>query len=306
MDPVDVRANRIARSQRGRATRRQLRDEASISAATIKRRLARGTWMEPIPGVVDLGTHAPSWYGQVQEVLLATGPASWLSHLTAAHLHGFLDVRRPTTPDVLVLRGSCAKVGDLRLHTTASLTSDEATVRHGLRVTSPARTFLDLAPDSEVDQLERLALDLARRDRSALRDVGRLLDRDRRVPARRRLATAIGRLPRDAAMLGSPLEVLGVQELRRLGAPEPVLQYQVRDRGGAPVKRVDAAWPDQRALAELDGAPYHDARADRAADLEARDRMRSLGWRVEVFRRADLGGERMRAFVADLRRGRTA
>jgi hypothetical protein len=34
--------------------------------------------------------------------------------------------------------------------------------------------------------------------------------------------------------------------------------------------------------------------------------MRALGWRVEVFRRVDLGGERMRAFVADLRRGRAA
>jgi hypothetical protein len=302
VETVDARANRVARSQRGRATRRQLREDASVSARTITRRLADGTWTEPLPDVIDLGTHERSWFTDLQELLLATGRRSWLSHRTAAHLHGFLDVRRPASPDIVVPRGAHARVGGLRLHTTARLADDETTVAHGLRCTSAARTYLDLAFGSTVHELERLGLDLARRDRGALRHVGELLDRHPHAPGRRRLVTVVSRLPGDASLLGSPLEVLALQDLLRHGAPPPVLQYVVRDRDGAVVKRVDAAWPDRRALAELDGRPYHDTMDDRAADLEVRARMRALGWRVEVFRRADLGGDRMRAFAADLRR----
>lgn len=301
MATVDERANRIARPQRGRATRRQLREDASISVATIARRLAEHRWVEPVPGVIDLRTHERSWHAEAMELLLAAGPRSWLSHRTAAQLHGFLDVDRPEDIDVLVPRGSHTRVGDVRLRTTVAISDDETTVREGLRCTTAARTYLDLALGCTVDELERFGLDLARRDRAALRQIGELLDRYRDAPARRRLMTALSRLPGNASLLGSPLEVLAVQELRRLGAPEPVLQYRVRDRDGHVVKRVDAAWPDQLVIAEFDGRAYHDASSARAADLEVRELLRRLGWRVEAFSRDDLGGERIRRLAADLR-----
>lgn len=298
---VDERANEVARPQRGRATRRQLREDASISTATVARRIDGGRWSEPIPGVIDLGTHDPSWHTDVTELLLATGPRSWLSHRTAANLHGLLDVTRPDVPDVLVARGSHTTVAGRTLHTTSAIATDEVTVRDGLRCTTAARTLVDLAVGATVDELERLALDLARRDRASLRQAGDLLDRYRAAPARRRLLSALARLPGDASLLGSPLEVLGVQELRRLGAAPPRLQYVVRDHGGAVVKRVDAAWPQLWVIVEFDGRAHHDGVAARAADDAVRARMRQLGWRVEVVRRADLGGDRMRELASALR-----
>ncbi|MEX0835220.1 MAG: hypothetical protein WD010_03965 [Nitriliruptor sp.] len=301
MDAVDARAQHVARPQRGRATRRQLREDASISPATIARRLAAGSWSEPVPTVIDIGTHERTWLAELQELLLATGPRSWLSHMTSAHLHGFLDVGRPHVPDVLVDRGGHTRIGEVRLHTTRAIVPDELTAVNGLRCTTVARTYLDVAAGSTLDELERFGLELARRDRNALRQIGELLDRYRNAPSRRRLVAAISRLPGDASLLGSPLEVLGVQDLRRHGAPPPVLQYRVRDLGGALVKRVDTAWPDRMALAEWDGRAYHDVAPARAEDEVCRARMRALGWHVEVFRRPDLEGDRIRSFAAWLR-----
>lgn len=302
MEPVDQRATRLARTQRGCATRRQLRDDASVSAATITRRLKDGRWSEPLPTVIDLGTHEASWRKEVQLQLLAAGAPAWASHASAAHLHRFLDVPRPERPDILVPRGRATEVADLRFHTTVAIADDEVTVVDGIPCTVRARTLLDIAAYCTVHEIERFAADVARRDRAAIRQVGELLDRYRHAPARRRVIEAISRLPADAALLGSPLEVLTIAELRRLGAPDPVLQYRVRDRGGAVTKRVDAAWPDAMTLVEVDGRAYHDQSAARLADEAVRATMRSLGWTVEVLRRADLEGDRLGELAARLRR----
>ncbi len=302
MEPVDQRALEVVRSQRGCATRAQLREDASISHATLARRLASGRWSQPLPGVIDLGTHEASWRLQLQQLLLATGPASWVSHVCAAHLHGFLDVRAPARADILVRRGASTRVGDLALHTTRALADDEMTIVDGLRCTVKARTLLDLAPGTTAVVLERYLADLSRRDRRALRQVGELLDRYRYAAGRRRLALAVARLPGDAGLLGSPLEVLGVPELLRLGAPPPVLQYRVRDAGGAVIKRVDAAWPSASTVVEFDGAAYHETAGARTHDEQVRARMRALGWTVEVLRRADLDGSRLAEIAARLRR----
>jgi hypothetical protein len=288
MDSVDRRAARLARTQRGFVTRQQLVHGAGISYATVARRLTSGQWSEPLPNVIDLGTHQPSWHGRLQCILLAAGPASWVSHDSAAHLHGFLDVGRPGRADVVVRRGRSSRVGAVRLHTTTAIAEDETTVVDGLRCTTRARTLLDLARATSVDDLEVLAADLARRDRRALRQVGVLLTRYPHARGRRALLTAISRLPADVARLGSPLEVVGVQSLLRWGLPRPVLQYHVRDETGAVIKRVDAAWPQARVIVEFDGAAYHDTSAARRHDEAVRARMRALGWFVEVLRWGDL------------------
>jgi len=274
---------------------------AAISASTVTRRLAAGHWSEPIPGVIDLGTHAPSPLGRMQGLLLATDPSSWVSHASAAHLHGFLDVSPPRSPDILVIRGGRTRVGTVRLHTTRGIEPDEETLRRGLRCTTPARTLLDIAPGTTTDLLERYAADLARRDGAVLEQLGVLLGRYPFATGRRRLLTALSRLPEQVAELGSPLEVVGVAAMRRAGAPAPTLQYRVRDVGGAVVKRVDAAWPQARILVEFDGAAYHDTSDSRAQDEEVRARMRSLGWTVEVLRHHDLDGPRPEAIAARLR-----
>lgn len=288
MSSVDERAQVLARRQLGVATRRQLREHAGVSPRTITRRLAAGRWREPLPGVLDLGAHPPSWHRSVWQLLLAAGEPAWVSHRTAAHLHGFLDVRRPHRIDVLVPRSRHAAIGGVRLHTTVSLAGDEVTTVGGLPCTSAARTLLDLAGTLLPDDLERIALDLGRRRSGVLERASALADRRRGVAGRRRLLAVLRRLPADVARIESPLEVRGVQALVQGSIPAPRLQYRVRDHDGAVVKRVDAAWPDRRVAVEFDGAAYHDLLGQRSEDAWARDRLRALGWEVVVIRATEL------------------
>ena len=300
MDTVDVRANRVGRRQRGLATRRQLL-EAGISARTIARRVTAGHWREQVPPVIDLGTHQDTWHRSVQRLLLAAGDRAWASHSTAAYLHSFLDAERPRSVDVLVPRDRHAAIGGVRLHTTVSIGLDETTVADGLRVTTPARTLLDLAAATPPDELERFALDLARRRPRVVEEIALLVDRRRGASGRRRLLGVLADLPRDVARIESPLEVRGIQVLRRAGLPPPRLQYVVRDRDGTPIKRVDAAWPAARVVVEFDGAAYHDLARQREHDAAVRARMEAAGWQVIVVRAADLSGDRLAALLRRLR-----
>jgi hypothetical protein len=280
--------------------RRQLIHDAGISRRTVASRLRTGAWTEHLPGVIDLGTHPPTWRGQVLALALAAGPDAWASHDTAAHLLRFLDAPRPPVLDVSVARGRHARVADHRLHTTRSIGADEVTVAHGVACTGAARTLLDLAVGTQPEVLERYLADRARRDPDLVRTVVELTDRHRTLPGRRRLLEVVARLPGDAGKLGSPLEVLGVQRLVQLGSPPFELQYPVRDPDGAVVKRVDVAWPSRCTLLELDGGGYHDLLGARTEDAEVRARMRALGWHVEVVRRGDLDGPAFAGFVRRL------
>jgi hypothetical protein len=301
MEPVDVRAARSARDQRGLITRRQLDERAGVAPSTVGARLRDGCWVERYPNVIDLGTHARTWRGDVLAVVLAAGDHAWASHATAAHLWGFLDAPRPDDVDVLVPRGRHAKVGQLRLRTTRGIGRDEVTQRHGVPCTTRARTLLDLAFGTDPDTLERYLADQVRRDRALLRRVIELADRHGTVRGRRKLLRVVGRLPDGASELGSPLEVLVVQRLRALGAPPFVLQYTVRDEDGVRIKRLDIVWPELRIAIEVDGAAYHDLTGAREEDERVRGHLRAIGWTVEVVRRADLDGPGLEQFVGRLR-----
>ena len=287
METVDQRAQRLGRDQHGLATRAQLRS-AGISPRTIARRLGRRHWHEALPPVIDLGTHPPSWAKALQQLLLASA-GGHASHWTAAFLHRFLDVGRPDVLDVLVPRGRHPCIGGVRLHTTTRLDPDEQTSVDGFPCTSRARTLLDVAAGgATVDDLERFALDLERRRRGVRAEVMAIEARRRTAAGRGRVLAALDRMPVDADVLESPLEVRGIQVLSATGLPAPVLQYQIRAPDGRCVKRVDAAWPDHGMVAEFDGASYHDATAQRRSDEVARQRMRALGWEVVVVRNEDL------------------
>jgi hypothetical protein len=301
MTSVDSRSRVIGRRQHGVVTRDQLR-RAGISATTIRRRLRSAVWTEPIPGVVDLGTHPASWQGRLQAIVLAAGPEACVSHRTAAYLHGFLDCRRPTRLDVVVPRGRHPRVGGVCLHTTVRLEADEVVNVGGFRSTSGARTLIDLAATQPIPELERLTLDLCRRSPRELARVPQLIGRRPGAPGVAKLWTVLGRLPEGASLLESPLEVLGLAKLNSLVLPSPRLQYQVCDLDGSKLKRVDAAWPDRKVVVEFDGAAYHDTTDQRAADGRTRARLRELGWAVIVLRAADLADTGSGAALERLRR----
>ncbi|WP_448625464.1 endonuclease domain-containing protein [Geodermatophilus sp. URMC 64] len=75
--------------------------------------------------------------------------------------------------------------------------------------------------------------------------------------------------------------------LLRSGLPAPVAQFEVRDRDGRFVGRVDFAWPDRRVAAEYDGL-WHAEPGQFARDRQRLNRLQAAGWRVVHVTAADL------------------
>lgn len=298
---VDSRANAVGRGQHGLATRQQLR-AVGIAGSTIRRRVLAGRWNEPVPTVIDLRTHPPTWGQAAWRLLLASGPDAVLSHRTAAHLHGFVDCPRPDRIDVLVPRGRHDEVaGSVRLHTTVRLDPDERAEVAGFPCTSEARTWMDVAAFLDDEHLELVSYDLARRRRRIRNDVRVLLDRRKGAPGRARLLSVLEAMPLGVERADSSFEVDVVARLVGAGIPPPSLQYEVSDDAGEFVHRADGAWPDRKVLLAMDGRLWHDTPLRRARDRAQRDRLSELGWEVVVVRYEDRNGARFEALVTRLR-----
>ena len=203
--------------------------------------------------------------------VLAHGDGAVLSHLSAAALWRLLAPTRPV--DVTSTHGRRGRRG-IRLHRGA-IHPKERVVRHGIPVTSVTRTLLDIAELSSERRLRRAyeeadRLGLLRRDslelvykrgagRHGLTAIGRLLDEERSGATR------------------SSLEDLFVDVCRRHGLPIPAVNASLLGF------EVDALWPQQRLVVELDGFSFHRHRAaferDRARDAT----LQAAGYRVVRF-----------------------
>jgi very-short-patch-repair endonuclease len=150
------------------------------------------------------------------------------------------------------------------------------TERDGIRVTTVARTLLDLAGVVSRRELAR-AVDRAERlelfDLTAVEDVlGRA--RGRRGAARLRRAIAAW-LPRQTR---SELEDR-FQELLA-AADLPRARFNVLLRGERAQHEVDAFWPSERLVVQLDGFAYHRTRRDRERDAATDADLELAGFRV--------------------------
>ena len=299
---LDARAQSLGRGQHGLVTRRQL-DAAGVLPRSVHRRLAGGHWRTVGPGVIDLGTHDPSWQQGLWRALLTADPApAWASHWSAAYLHQLLDVARPAIHDLSVPRGHRRQLTGVCFHECRGLSDVEVTRVAGVPVTTMARTLLDLSAATEPRRFEMLVWDAARRVPELPTQLSALLLHHQRRPGTPRLRGVLEGMHPQLARAGSPFETDGLLRFRDAGLPWPTLQHVVRDRRGQYVVRVDAAWIDARVIVEFDGAAYHRTPQQRARDEHLREQLGQLGWRVLVLRPEDLHGPRFAAVVGELRR----
>ncbi|MDQ4095581.1 MAG: endonuclease domain-containing protein, partial [Actinomycetota bacterium] len=149
-----------------------------------------------------------------------------------------------------------------------------------LRVTTPARTVIDLGASLDAEGLrdlvdEALVTELCGIDRIR-RQLERLGPRGRVGCGRLRhlLDEFDGRdlLPR------SVLEMRYQEEAERTKLPPALLQHPVANEG----KRylIDFAYPEQMLAVELDGWRFHGGRAAWEADIERSNALVAWGWRV--------------------------
>lgn len=242
-------------------------------------RTSRDTYL-PRAGAADLRS-------RIDAVLLGAPPGAVLSHLTAAALWGF---QVPLVPDdarvhLTVPPGSRVRSRrDRRIHCSV-VPEPETRLIGGLSVTSPSRTWIDLAPDLPAGAL------LALTDQMLARGfpVGafpRILDRSR---GRRGAARARSVLPCADALAGSPMESVLRWLLHEAGFPRPVLQYVISDAAGVFLGQVDLAWPEHRVVVEFDGE-VHRERHVFVKDLRRQNGIVLAGWQMLRFTSADVLG----------------
>ena len=191
--------------------------------------------------------------------VLACGPEAMLSHESAAVLWR-IRPRGSEQIHVTVPAHVVRRRPGVRVHRTRNLSPGELCRHHGIPVTDPIRTLVDLAtrlPEPEVEAAINEADKLSLVHPEALREslagsnlrggavVRRLLDRPTFVPT------------------DSALERRFLPIAQRAGLPQP------RTRSYVNGFRVDFYWPDLGLIVETDGLRYH-----RTPTQQARDRVR--------------------------------
>jgi predicted transcriptional regulator of viral defense system len=169
-----------------------------------------------------------------------------LSHTGAGALWRITDPR-PGRLHVSVPQSAPRSGDGLIIHRRPSITA-HTTTRHGIRVTTPALTLIDLATLLADDELEAAVNAADNRDVIDPETLRRRLDR---FPGQRGVAR-LRRLLDHHTRADSPLERRFLRLVRAAGFPEPLTQQWLVDQ-----YRVDFLWPDHDLVIETDSLTYY-------------------------------------------------
>jgi very-short-patch-repair endonuclease len=243
---VEGRVVRLAGEQDDVVSRAQMR-ALGADDDWIDRRAAMG-WLVPVfRGVWGIGHPPRTRRGWYRAALLACGERSVLSHLTAAAIQGMASSAGHLH---LTVSRSARGIEGIRIHRPRTLRPDDIIVVDGLRVTSPARTLIDLADFGQRRLLER-AIDQAEYHRLHL-PLGDVHDRLHRRPRSRLLRHVIASHVAGSTITESEAEELFLAIVRRAGLPRPEPQVNLWGR------RRDFVFREQKVVVEIDGRKAHD------------------------------------------------
>jgi very-short-patch-repair endonuclease len=272
----------LAGRQKGNVTRSQLLT-CGVPARTVDNWISTGRLVRKHPGVYRLGHDAAPPFADELAAVMACSPRAFLGDASAACLWRMLQLAEPPRPITVLLAGRSlrAKRG-IRIRRTRSLLDDETTTHHGIPVTTPARTLLDLAATAPIRTLERAFNETQVQN---LTTPAALLPLLARHP-RHRGSKALRALIDPAGSKGitrSEAERRLLDLIRASGLPLPRANVKL-----GPYE-VDFLWREQRLVVEVDGFRYHSSRTaferDRARDaaLAARGyRVVRVTWRQLV------------------------
>ncbi|MDA8039364.1 MAG: type IV toxin-antitoxin system AbiEi family antitoxin domain-containing protein [Actinomycetota bacterium] len=274
-------ALRLALARHGIVTRAQLL-EAGASHRWIADRLRRG-WLEQLhKGVFRVATCPLTWEARAAAALAAAGARAVLCRTSAARVLE-LDVALPRHEALQLLlpdSGPRPGVAGAVIHRSRAVPAAEQVRVGSLRLTSPARTIVDLSAELGREALERLVDDALLRGLVSVSRVDRALlrlgSRGRPGASALRDALAVWRLGR----LESVAESRAARLLLAWGLPAPVTQFEVFDAKGGLVGRLDFAWPDRQVGLEVDGFAFHGDPRSFTADRERQNRLVALGWTI--------------------------
>lgn len=174
----------------------------------------------------------------------------------------------------------------------------EVVIVDGVRVTSPARTWLDLAAVLTPDELVAAGDSIVvahgpefPAPRAALATPAELHRMIAAHPGMRGVRTARAALPDIRVGADSPQETKMRLVLSRSSLGEPALNYIIRNTWGQPCVWPDAAYPEQRIALQYEGAHHADPRQQQL-DIRRLAMTEALGWKEVRVVKEDLDGER--------------
>ena len=244
--------------------------------------LRRSALCSPFWGVRMAADAAGDLRTRCRAALKVLPDGAAFGHVTALRLRGIEVPWRLDRDDrlhvVVRVQGQRPRRSGLVAHVCgrADLASTRVT---GLPVTSPAQTWLHLAPVLDVDELVVLGDAMLRRGAAAT-TVTALERVASAAPGARGAARARRALPLLRPGTDSSLETRTRLVLVHAGLPCPVVNVPVHDDVGRFVALPDLSYPELRIAIEYDGDVHRtDARTWRR-DVARTQAMQAAGWRV--------------------------
>lgn len=273
----EVRAARLAAAQHLCISLAQAM-ECGMSDDAVYRLVKKGLWRRRLPGVYVITAAGSTWRQDLMAAQLWLGESAAVSGPSAAALWrmpGFSE-----GPIELTTTGCRQSSHGITVRRMKALPGHEVGLIGALRVTTPARTLLDLSGTCDAEKFEIVFHDSLCRRLISLHRMRRISSRYAGpgavgAPLLRELLTIYRDDPTPAE---SPLEVFARRAIAKAKLPDPVRQHPVVVNGRR--YRIDLAYPVPMIAIEVDGYRWHSSRLDWDRDKEKAKALRRVGWTV--------------------------
>jgi Protein of unknown function (DUF559)/Transcriptional regulator, AbiEi antitoxin len=272
-DGVDARVARRAAEQRGVVSLAELQ-ACGLSRQAIHWRVLHGRLFRIHGEVYAVGHRNLPLEGRFLAAVKACGPTAALSYYSAGADWRMVEWDERRVEVTVVGDGTRLHPG-LRVHRTQLLEPRDIRHHNGIRVTSPARTLVDLASLLDYRPLRRAVRQAQSLRLVSLPELAKTIERlgPRRGVRNLRRILATGPAPTRSELEDVVLDlILG----GGLAHPEVNVPVSIDGRRVVP----DFRWPDQRLVVEADGAAWHDHKLAREDDAERQALLEAFGDQV--------------------------
>jgi hypothetical protein len=247
-------------------------EACGLDKHAVARRVAAGRLHPLYQRVYAVGHPQVPIRGRLLAAVKACGPGAVISHFAAAVLWG-LFVWDGRHPEVCV-RNKRRQPG-IRAHRTNRLDDVDVTSRHGIPVTTPARTLIDLAATLHADRLRRITREALSQ---GLVTIPQLAEALRRLAPCRGCANLRAIVAKGHVPTRSELEDAVLDLIQAGGIEPPAVNAPLHI--GTRTLVPDFRWPTKHLVIEADGARWHDNDLAREDDAERQALLEATGERV--------------------------
>lgn len=260
-----------------------------FTPSAIGRRTASGEWVRMHYGALRHAASPETWKGRLLAACWAGGERAVASHRSGAALHTLPGGRRDLE-EITCPRWRRAQHETLVVHETKAYRSEHITMVDGIPCSTVERVMVELGAVRGYRTV-LLAFDAAvkknlttwHRTAAAVEQLAR--------PGRNGLGAirwALAQRSPEVAGPESPQESMLLIAMRDRGLPDPVPQYEIHDRHGLLIARVEGAYPKVRISFDYDSHEYHSSPAELDHDNDRRNRIMAEGWIHVIARHRDL------------------